>query len=148
MRHVPEGGKPTLLGQKGSERPAYDFDGMLCEDGPATGEGTEMSEFSYSFAVNLRFEGTMQGVSGKTLLGQLLQNTQDPGKAIAADRNPYSNSVIVAQSDQRYSKDGDTFYVSAATATTSTSRRRPPWALPPRFRATVTTSSTRRTSAA
>jgi len=94
LRHVPEGGKPTLLGQKGSERPAYDFDGMLCEDGPATGEGTEMSEFSYSFAVNLRFEGTMQGVSGKTLLGQLLQNTQDPGKAIAADRNPYSNSVM------------------------------------------------------
>lgn len=99
LKHLTEGTRPTLISSGGSEAPAFDFNGIYCEDGEATTEGSEMSEFSYSFAVNLRFTGTVPNDPGsKTgLQGHALQNTQDPGKAIAADRNPYSNSIVQRQ---------------------------------------------------
>lgn len=48
----------------------------------------EAAEFSYSFQVTLR-----NNIGGK-IMGVVLKNTQDPRKAIAADRNPYSNAVV------------------------------------------------------
>jgi len=48
---------------------------------------SEMSEFSYSMQVTSKrmLNGELYGISPT--------NTQDPRKALAADRNPYSNSV-------------------------------------------------------
>lgn len=47
----------------------------------------EAAEFSYSFQVTL-----INNIGG-VKMGVKLKNTQDPRKAIAADRNPYSNTV-------------------------------------------------------
>lgn len=98
LRHVTEGGKSSILTATGAELPAYDFSGGLCEDGLPSGRSStdcsEMSEFSYSFAVTLRYFGQIPGdSSAASTVGSILQNTQDPGKAIAADRNPYSNHI-------------------------------------------------------
>lgn len=98
LRHLTEGAKATNMSDKGSERAVFDFNGGITEDGPAKSgtnpASSEMSEFSYSFAVTLRYFGSIPGDgSPASTVGHILQNTQDPGKAIAADRNPYSNDV-------------------------------------------------------
>lgn len=99
LRHATDGAKATIINAQGAERPAFDFNGGTTEDGAAksgaNAESSEMSEFSYSFAVTLRYFGSIPGDSGAaSTVGHVLQNTQDPGKAIAADRNPYSNDVV------------------------------------------------------
>jgi len=71
---------------EGSECPLFDFNGDECE--VSTGPAQEMTEFSYSYQVTLRYK------RGDEILGIKLKNTQDPRKALAADRNPYSNRII------------------------------------------------------
>ncbi len=78
--------------------PLYDFDGAASAIiGPASGEPNEATEFSYSFQVVLRNNVTPPGAGGGggagTIYGGPLTNTQDPRKVVAADRNPYSNSL-------------------------------------------------------
>jgi len=96
LQHKPHGAKPRWIldedapiGSRtyaaGSEVPAFDFNGNECET--PDGEAQEMTEFSYSFQVTLRYK------EGGKILGVKLKNTQDPRKALAADRNPYSNRV-------------------------------------------------------
>src|SRR5690606_35831648 len=93
----------TLLDFEGRELPLFDFDGGRCESGaitsvrPAPTNCSEMADFSYSFQVTLQYHGTIPLDAGPAgLVGHRLTNTQDPGKPIAADRNPYSNSIIKA----------------------------------------------------
>lgn len=90
----------TLFAGGGEELPLFDLDGGLSDSGrvlrPTAEPPTEMVEFSYSFAVNLQYRGKLPGDpgSGNEMLGIRLMNTQDPGKAIMADRNPYSNTIL------------------------------------------------------
>jgi len=110
LRHLPEGSRATIISPEGREAPAFDFDGGVTENGTATGNvtATELAQFSYSFAVTLRNLGPTG--SGNEIWGTLLQNTQDPGKAIAADRNPYSNHVAAGiNSPATFTRDGATY---------------------------------------
>lgn len=99
LRHNADGARSTLLSSQGQELPLYDFDGGLTESGTAgnTGAGnTEMTAFSYSFQVTLQYRGNIpfDSSSAPEIVGHKLTNTQDPGKPIVADRNPYSNDII------------------------------------------------------
>jgi prepilin-type N-terminal cleavage/methylation domain-containing protein/prepilin-type processing-associated H-X9-DG protein len=79
----------------GAEFQVYDWNGW-CEIG-ATGPDpdvlaynqSEMREFSYSFQMGVRYRDPDMG----TMMGITLRSTQDARKALAADRNPYSNHV-------------------------------------------------------
>lgn len=72
------------------QRPFHDFDGTK-----RAMNDSEMTEFSYSFQVNVQ---TNVGTQDKPdIRGASLRNTQDPGLAIAADRNPYSNHVAIVE---------------------------------------------------
>jgi len=80
LRHRVKGGDATWdFG--GGEKPLYDFSGNR-----ALSKG-ELSDFSYSFQV------TGKNTNAGVLQGITLTNTQDPRKALAADRNPYSNTL-------------------------------------------------------
>lgn len=126
LRHSTEGSRPSIMTGTGAELPAFDFSGGQCETGAPSGRNAtdcnEMSEFSYSFAVTLRYNGTLPGDSGTSLLGHLLQNTQDPGKAIAADRNPYSNLVkgstrkVIDTAKPEFGSVGTYYYSKGASA--------------------------------
>lgn len=100
LRHSNEGSKGTYTTPAGEERMAYDFDGGVLDGSSKTGGGpfSEPSDLSYSMQVTLRYTGTLPGASGTEALGIALSNTMDPGKPIAADRNPYSNHVPVVRS--------------------------------------------------
>ncbi len=78
----------------GEERQRYDFNGGRGEIG-GTAECQEMTDFSYSFQVTLRRmkDGEMVGI-------KLMSHSADPRKALAADRNPYSNSVTGRMSSE------------------------------------------------
>jgi prepilin-type N-terminal cleavage/methylation domain-containing protein/prepilin-type processing-associated H-X9-DG protein len=65
----------------GTDNPVYDFHGGM-------GRITEMDHFSYSFANNV-----VEYAAGGTQKGVRTKNTNDPRKAILADRNPYCNKV-------------------------------------------------------
>jgi len=114
LRHNPEGTRATIISGSGKEIQAYDFDGGLSEDGPAPARnptpGTEMAEFSYSFAVTLK-NGGPGGENSGEVWGHILTNTQDPGKAIAADRNPYSNHIEPRRKLTDITRDGATFVI-------------------------------------
>lgn len=60
----------------------WDFNG-----GQTSASESEITDLSYSMQVNLKRK------DGDEILGGSLMNTQDPRKAVAADRNPYSNHV-------------------------------------------------------
>lgn len=70
----------------GNEGKLWDFDGGKTSNG-----NSECSQFSYSFQM------TRQGMFGTgnnaKQFGLRMTNSQDPRKALAADRNPFSNSV-------------------------------------------------------
>ncbi|NLX20184.1 MAG: DUF1559 domain-containing protein [Phycisphaerae bacterium] len=87
LAHRTQGADATFLKSDGSEEQRYDFNGSRGEIS-GTAECQEMTDFSYSFQVTLRkMEGTeMVGI-------KLMSHSADPRKALAADRNPYSNSV-------------------------------------------------------
>jgi len=97
LQHNPNGTEPRPITQTdqtlmdgreysaGSEMPMYDFAGNDCET--SSGAAQEMTGFSYSFQVTLRYK--LQDV----IWGVTVKSTSDPRKALAADRNPYSNRV-------------------------------------------------------
>ncbi len=88
VSHRPEGGNATFVNTTtGEETAMYDFAGGRGEiEGSA--DCQEMTEFSYSFQVTLRYK------SGSETMGiKLMSHNADPRKALAADRNPYSNKV-------------------------------------------------------
>ena len=74
------------------ERQLYDFNPTKASQG-----STEIPSFSYSFQVTLK---NLEG-------GGFLTNTQDPRKAIAADRNPFSNFV---KADRRRGRESNHRY--------------------------------------
>jgi prepilin-type N-terminal cleavage/methylation domain-containing protein/prepilin-type processing-associated H-X9-DG protein len=81
---------PTPTGLKapqvGDEGRLWDFNGTKVSNGKS-----EASEFSYSFQMSRQALASTQ--AGKVTMGVKMTNSQDPRKALAADRNPYSNSV-------------------------------------------------------
>jgi prepilin-type N-terminal cleavage/methylation domain-containing protein len=72
----------------GSEGKWYDFDGSTAALANGT---TEMAEFSYSFQMSRR--GTVAVAGSSITYGVKMTTSQDPRKALAADRNPFSNKV-------------------------------------------------------
>jgi prepilin-type N-terminal cleavage/methylation domain-containing protein len=83
-KHQAGGAKVEYYATAGAA-PYFDFSGYNCDGGL-----TEMLDFSYSFQV------ATDGKDPSALTeirGGPITNVQDPRKAIAADRNPYSNSV-------------------------------------------------------
>lgn len=106
LKHIADGTEPRVIVataqtvqqtgrtyEVGSEMPMYDFNGDKCDI--ATGPAQEMTEFSYSFQMTLRY--TLRNETW----GIKLKNSLDPRNAIAADRNPYSNRV-----NARYASSG------------------------------------------
>jgi prepilin-type N-terminal cleavage/methylation domain-containing protein len=96
-------------------KPHYDFCGYYSEKA-GSGGAAEMAEFSYSFQVVT--EGIDPGQSGVFRGGPITDNT-DPRMPVAADRNPYSNSVsgrtmLPGTNEQGY---GTYTYDSSATYT-------------------------------
>lgn len=96
LRHKTNGTEPLPMNTNGSQIQMYDFSGYDTEKSigwenatPTTVTGSvEMTEFSYSF------QTTMKYIKNNISYGNLLKNTQDPRKALAADRNPYSNYIV------------------------------------------------------
>jgi prepilin-type N-terminal cleavage/methylation domain-containing protein len=75
----------------GVEVPLFELSGS---QGTHASQGdSEMADFSYSFQV------TSQHTFGNETRGIAPTTTQDPRKALAADRNPYSNHIISASAD-------------------------------------------------
>jgi prepilin-type processing-associated H-X9-DG protein len=83
LGHTPTNAEPRNT--QGVAYMVYDFDGSAPS---RVMNDTESREFSYSFQMVLRHK------EGNTQLGQKFTNTHDPRKAVAADRNPYSNSLV------------------------------------------------------
>lgn len=86
----------------GAAKPMYDFFGWA-KPGETTlnpeivgEEGGEMLEFSYSFQMNLESDFEAAGSTPTGRVGWRLRNTLDSRIVIAADRNPYSNDVSIA----------------------------------------------------
>lgn len=73
----------------GTDNPVFDFSGHV-GDRP-----TEMDRFSYSFSNNV-----VEVTSGGSVMGIATKNTNDPRKAILADRNPYCNKVTPGAVDE------------------------------------------------
>ncbi len=87
LAHRTQGADATFITSAGSENQRYDFNGGRGEIG-GTAECQEMTDFSYSFQVTLR------GMKNGEMVGiKLMSHSADPRKALAADRNPYSNSI-------------------------------------------------------
>jgi prepilin-type N-terminal cleavage/methylation domain-containing protein len=93
INHRPEGVKAEYFtsADGGQYRKAYDMDGTVLAptwDGTSSPvQGAEPGDHSYSMQVTLR--NTENG----RIVGITPTNTQDPRKALAADRNPYSNEM-------------------------------------------------------
>lgn len=93
----------------GVEVRVYDFLGSETESG-GTGSASEMGEFSYSF------QNTLLGTVGTEVYGTKMKNTQDPRLALAADRNPYSNSITnIQQTDADGVSGSGTYEYSSST---------------------------------
>ena len=75
---------------QGKREQLYDFNGSSGER-PLGANCTEMSDFSYSFQVAT--EGRDPEAPAEIRGGSLSNSRDDPRKALAADRNPYSNEV-------------------------------------------------------
>jgi prepilin-type N-terminal cleavage/methylation domain-containing protein/prepilin-type processing-associated H-X9-DG protein len=86
------GPNPAPTPQAGEEAKWWDFDGS---DGAAVNGRTESAEFSYSFQMSR--QAKVSTPSGDRLYGFRMTTSQDPRKALAADRNPYSNSLLTNQ---------------------------------------------------
>jgi len=84
VQHRPQGTEALFLDPTNGNRESNFFDFAGSRTSMAN---SEMSEFSYSMQVTSKrmLNGELYGISPT--------NTQDPRKALAADRNPYSNSV-------------------------------------------------------
>lgn len=82
LQHKVQGTDVETTVASGDIVKAWDFNG-----GQTSGSNSEITDLSYSMQVNLKRK------DGDETLGGSLMNTQDPRKAVAADRNPYSNHV-------------------------------------------------------
>ncbi|HOW72676.1 MAG TPA: prepilin-type N-terminal cleavage/methylation domain-containing protein [Phycisphaerae bacterium] len=99
LRHKPNGSEPLPMHPTtGAQYQMYDFSGFDTElnagwdaggSTTAPSGANEMTDFSYSFQV------TQRHTANQTTYGSVLKSTQDPRKAIAADRSPYSNSIAM-----------------------------------------------------
>jgi len=93
INHNPDGVKAEFS-YAGGFRKAYDMDGTVIApkwDGSSSSvQSAEPGDHSYSMQVTLRNADPQQG---NRVLGITPTNTQDPRKALAADRNPYSNEL-------------------------------------------------------
>ncbi|GMV96524.1 MAG: prepilin-type N-terminal cleavage/methylation domain-containing protein [Phycisphaerae bacterium] len=84
LKHRTQGPDVSYTHTDNTEQPFYDFNGARVA---STGE---LADFSYSMQVtskNVGPTGEVQGIPPT--------NTQDPRKALAADRNPYSNNLVI-----------------------------------------------------
>lgn len=91
LKHKANGTEPLPMNSSGIQFQMFDFNGLDTELAGTAAGAVEMTDFSYSFQVTQRYnDGTMWG--------NILKSTQDPRKAIAADRNPYSNYVVPGRS--------------------------------------------------
>ena len=99
LRHKAKGTEPLPVASTGAQYQMYDFHGWETEKNagqegaslPAASTvngASEMTDFSYSFQVTQRY------TDATTSYGAIMKSTQDPRKAIAADRNPYSNYIL------------------------------------------------------
>lgn len=117
LKHNPEGAQASVFSSDGStEQPLYDFNGANTDAGGASSTGgAEMTDFSYSFQMVLKNIDQTGGTN--ETMGNLLTNTQDPGKPIAADRNPYSNYIMTKGTTPSeygvYAYKADTTYLPA-----------------------------------
>lgn len=110
VSHLPNGTQAERLDGDGIEWRMYDFDGAHTDSGAetTTSGDTELLEFSYSFHMNLRYASTSGTFANDTLgvpdgevVGITLNLNQNPGKPMAADRNPYSNHTEIITSQNR-----------------------------------------------
>ena len=83
-----KGPPPAPSKVAGDEAKWWDFDG---KDASAVNGKTESAEFSYSFQMSRQAKVVVSGA--ERLYGFRMTTSQDPRKALAADRNPYSNSL-------------------------------------------------------
>ncbi len=90
---------PSAMGNVGHTGPSKDEQGrdeLVAKydfNGVSRGRASEMPYFSYSMINNLvDYAGGGQG-GASAIRGVRVKNTQDPRKAIVADRNPLSNAV-------------------------------------------------------
>ncbi len=92
LQHLPKG---TVIEyqQAGVWKPRYDFNGGKTTTAGAS-TPTEMTDFSYSFQVVMKGNADPAG-AGEVRGGALSDSRDDPRKALAADRNPYSNKVDI-----------------------------------------------------
>ena len=126
LGHFPDGTQPQVYNDSrvapGTAIPAYDFrtDSFDSKDRvgisvTGTQGYSEALEFSYSMHVTLRNQGgAIPGLQNTSeIAGGPLTQTQDPRRAIAADRNPYSN-VILAPTGRPHQNNGQYRFVKAA----------------------------------
>jgi prepilin-type N-terminal cleavage/methylation domain-containing protein len=101
LNHVTSGTRPDMDMRvvPPIEAKYYDFRGERSPDNEAVPYTSaqnnglpEMVEFSYSFQMSRRYQG--QGAT-PLVRGVKLTNSQDPRKALSADRNPFSNYAQV-----------------------------------------------------
>lgn len=104
MSHFPGGTEVDMVNNSGGYSRVYDFQGdrVLPPNGSDKDKGAEHINFSYSVQVQLKNKYALsygnQNLGANTIYGTGLSNTQDPRKAVCADRNPYSNSVVIGPS--------------------------------------------------
>ncbi len=112
LKHKPKG---TNV-EPADGRAVYDFMGCETELGSDySSAAAEMTEFSYSFQVTLRHSMRTAG-GGTVIMGVRLTNRDDPRKALAADRNPFSNSVTSRSAPTDFIAKGEyQFSMTAAT---------------------------------
>jgi prepilin-type N-terminal cleavage/methylation domain-containing protein len=85
LKHQAGGAKLECYAADGVAAPFFDFNGYNTNSAK-----TEMLDFSYSFQV---VTDGKDPANTSEIRGGPVTNIQDPRKAIAADRNPYSNNV-------------------------------------------------------
>ncbi len=116
----PQPSTPFPLGAEGKW---YDFDGRNTGTNWAN-SATELAEFSYSFQTTRRAWGVTVGGVRKDY-GVKMTNSQDPRKALAADRNPFSSKLTavttlgITYSTYDYDPAAPTGYPAPGTVGTS-----------------------------
>lgn len=122
LNHVIGGSNVEYVGPTGGYAKLYDFE---ADKTNTIGLDSEIITFSYSTQVQLRNKsGGVTGGGSGGMMGTILNNTGDPRKAIAADRNPYSNRVVVSGSGNAGLREGWVQY--EADAVSPDGQKRPP----------------------
>ncbi|UCD28186.1 MAG: prepilin-type N-terminal cleavage/methylation domain-containing protein [Planctomycetota bacterium] len=95
LGHDRQGSPAVEYEASGSEIQMYDF-----SVGDDDVNANEVTSFSYSFQM------TLQYTKNNAVFGLPLKNTRDFRLAIAADRNPYSNSISATNPNRTFNKRG------------------------------------------